>query len=143
MLTEFETNSITECKLTAMRLKEVLVFLLKITTTIVVMFLAAALLEIVVLAIFPRFYSFTFTMVCLGVAGVFSGLFCYGSVLEKISKQNVEKAALYSTLIIIAISAVLFFLMAPLSCREYNWPVKLFAITQGLTTFLLWKGKFQ
>jgi len=74
----------------------------------------------------------TFTVACYAVAGVFSAIFCYGALLEK--KDVNGKAVLYTMMTMLSVCALLFFLAAPLSGREYNLPVKSFAVTEALTT---------
>ncbi len=83
-----------------------------------------------------------FTVVCFAVAGVFSSLFCYGALPEKMASDKKEKAALYLILAVLAVCALLFFLVAPLSGREYSLPVKSFAVTEALATVFFWKNKF-
>ena len=125
-----------------MALSKMLFAVVRILGIHVALLLAGVLFDIFLSVFVPRPVFLLCTIVCFGVAGVFCGLFCYGSVSEKASKEHKEKVALYTALAIATICLLLFFAVAPLSGREYNWAIKTFAITQALTTFFLWKGKF-
>lgn len=82
------------------------------------------------------------TLVSFVVAGVFSAVICYGMLLEEIAPDKKEKVALHILVAMLVVCGLLFFLIAPMSGREYSLPVKSFAVTEALTVILLWKNKF-
>lgn len=124
-----------------MRFAGIIRSLLKITGITLSMLIAASLLDIVLSAFMPGFSSKGFTITCFGVAGVFSALFCYNFLLESNGKGHRQKTSLFMLIIMILFSGLLYYPIAPLSGREYNWPFKTFAITQALMVLFLYKQK--
>jgi hypothetical protein len=100
------------------------------------MLFAAAMADIML------FGFMAFTVTCFAVAGVFSAVFCYAPWSEKETSDKNEMAALYRLMLVLSLCSLLFFLVAPLSGREYSLPVKSFAVTESLTATFLWKNKF-
>ncbi|MGJ7031113.1 hypothetical protein [Niabella hirudinis] len=101
---------------------------------------AAAVADIIVSAVLLRLSSQALTIACFAVAGVFTAVFCFGltesaAVLDK--KNSVFRILIF----ILVFCALLFFVMAPLSGREYNGPVKFFAMAEVVTAIFLWKKK--
>lgn len=83
-----------------------------------------------------------FTVACFAVAGVFSAVFCHGALLERDASDNSGKAVLCTLMAVLLVCALLFFLVAPFSRREYSLPVKSFAVTEALTAFFFGKNIF-
>ncbi|SDE23471.1 hypothetical protein [Niabella drilacis] len=102
--------------------------------------LAAAFADILLSAVLLRFSSHALTIACFAVAGVFAAVFCFG-LTENTIPQEKKRMAGCILVITIPFCAALFFVIAPLSGREYNWPVKFFAMAQLAAGFFLWKNK--
>lgn len=124
-----------------MRFPGIIRLLLKVTGITLSMLIAASLLDIVLSAFMPRFSSKGLSITCFGVAGVFSALFCYSFLLESIGKERRQKTSLFMLVIMILFSGLLYYPIAPLSGREYNWLFKTFAISQALMVLFLYKQK--
>ncbi len=101
-----------------------------------IMLLAPALLDIVVVGFMA------FTVVCFAVAGIFSALFCYSALPEKLSYNQLERVALSLMIVVLSVCVLLFFMVAPLGGTEYNLPVKGFALTEAIAIVFFWKTKF-
>jgi|GEM_PF-1007394 len=125
-----------------MSLKSNTLTLLRCTGIKLLLLLAAAVLDIILSALMLRFASYALTIACFAVAGVFSGVCCLSSALERMEKEQREKAARHLLAGTAAVGILLFIAIAPLSGREYSWPLRLFAVTEVGTVFFLWKNKF-
>lgn len=99
--------------------------------------LAAALADIFLDAIF----SVAITPVIFAVAGVYAGFFSFGFIAGNIPKEEKKQISFYLFILLIVISLLIFFLLAPLSGREYSLASKCFAITQFLMAIFLRKEK--
>ncbi len=104
--------------------------------------IAASFLDIVLSALMPRFSSQGLTITCFAVSGVFFGLFCYSTSLDQLEIEERERFAKCNAVVTIVLSALIFFIVAPLSGWEYKIPFKAFAITGALMVLFLWKTKF-
>lgn len=125
-----------------MRLNEIIRSLLAIFLIVLLMIIAASLLDIIVAALMPRFYSGVFMISTFVVLGFFSGLFCYSALMGKAGNNRRQKLVRPVLLLIIICCALLYYPVAPLvGGKEYNWPFKSFAITQVLSAVFLWKSR--
>lgn len=106
------------------------------------MLIAAAVVDIILSAVLLRFSSAALTITCFAVAGVFSGVFCYSSAMELVGSEQRERASRHLLVLMAVLCTVLFFVAAPLSGWEYNWPVRFFAVAEVAVVLFLWKNRF-
>ncbi len=107
---------------------------------IILCFTVASLLDIVIAALAPRFYSSAAFIVSFGVGGIFASLFCYSAAVNMAVVKN--EFARWSVIIFIWITALVFiFLLSALEAGEYESAFIAFGITLALTTLLFLKGK--
>lgn len=127
-----------------MRVNEIIKSLLAIVFIMLLMVIAASLLDIILAALVPRFYSRVFMIVSFVVLGFFSGIFSYDAAMDKIENSRRQKSARPVILLIIICGALLYYPVALLvGGKEYNWPIKSFAIAQALSAVILWKSRLQ
>lgn len=127
-----------------MRLNEVIKSLLAIVFIVLLMVVAASLLDIILAALVPRFYSRAFMIISFVVLGFFSGIFSYDAVMDKIENNRRHKSAGLVILLIIICCALLYYPVASLvGGKEYNWPFKSFAIAQALSAVILWRSRLK
>lgn len=125
-----------------MTLKSSLLALLRCVGIHLLMLLAAAIIDILLAALLLRFSSYALTIACFAVSGAFSGVFCYSATMAAVANKQRENPSLYLLIFILFLGALLFFVIAPLSGWDYNWPVKSFAVTEVAAVIFLWKNKF-
>lgn len=104
--------------------------------------IAAAMADIILFALLLRFSSYVLTIACFAVSGVFSGVFCYSAAMAPVANEQRESISLYLLIFILFFGVLLFFVIAPLSGWDYNWPVKSFAVAEVAAAIFLWKNKF-
>lgn len=127
-----------------MRVNEIIKSLPAIVFIMLLMVIAASLLDILLSVLVPRFYSRVFMITSFIVPGFFSGIFSYDAAMDKIENSRRQKSARPVILLIIICGALLYYPVAPLvGGKEYNWPIKSFAIAQALSAVILWKSRLQ
>lgn len=104
--------------------------------------IAAGILDIVLSSLWLRFSSQGLTITCFAVSGIFSGLFCYNAALDQIATEERDRIAMRTVMIMTALCVLLFFVVAPMSGREYDIPFRIFAVAEEFMVLFLWKNKF-
>ena len=113
--------------------------LLAASLTIMLVFVAASLFDIVLASISSRFYSPAAFIVIFGVAGVFATTlgFMYG--IQAAGEKN--KFSRWSLVVFIIMAGLLFFfVLAKLEGGEYEPAFKAFGATMTISTLLFVKG---
>jgi len=112
--------------------------LLAAIVIIVLLFIAASILDIILSSVFARFYTIGVFIAAFGVAGIFAALlaFSYGMKLSP-EKNEWARWALIITNIVIA---VVFFLAVPRG-DEFEPAFKSFGVTLALTSLFFVKSK--
>ncbi|MBS1496857.1 MAG: hypothetical protein JSU03_08240 [Bacteroidetes bacterium] len=123
-----------------MALKNNILILLHCIGVNLLLLLAAAILDIIITVLMIGYSFQGATITCFAVVGVFSGTYCYSQVIDRTNKENREKVSLYVLIWVALLCGFLFTIFAPLSGGEYNWPVKLFAVTE-LVVFIFFRIK--
>ena len=107
---------------------------------ILLTFIATSLLDVVLSAFYPRFYSTALFAVSFGVGGVFAAVLGYGKAITAAPLKN--ELTRWSTIISIWITALVFiFLLSVLEGGEYKTAFMSFGITMALSTLLFVKGE--
>lgn len=116
-----------------------LILLIKIAATITGGLVAAAALDILMALLLSE--GMIMSVTCFSATSVFAALLCCQAGWSK-RYHHPKIMALLLLITIIAIAALLFILVAPLSGNEYRVPVKSFALVLVSTTLIVWCGKF-
>ena len=114
---------------------------LAVTGLVVVgLFVAASLLDIVLVFLQQRFYSQLLFITTFGVAGVFAAVMGYAVGMEQATDKNhFMRASLIGFLM--ACGLLFFFPLARLEGGEYESAFKAYGVTTGLTGLIFLKGK--
>lgn len=114
--------------------------LISASIIIIIIFVAASLLDILLIVFYPRFYSTAAFIVTFSVGGIFAGVMGYMYGMEKaIEKNETARWLLISFLIVTGL--LFFFPLAKLEGGEYEAAFKAFGATQALSSLLFVKGK--
>lgn len=106
------------------------------------LFVAASLLDIVLAALHPRFYSIAAFMAIFGVAGIFAGVICYSVAMGMATVKN--EGTRWSILLLLIFSGIAFFFpLATLEGGEYEAAFRSFGLTLALSSLLFVKGKIE
>lgn len=106
---------------------------------ILLQFIAASLLDIVLDALYLRFYSTAAFIVIFGVAGIFAAVLCYSKAVGMATVKN--EFTRWSVIILMIITGLFFFfLLAPLEGGEYEAAFKSYGVTLALSSLLFIKG---
>lgn len=108
--------------------------------TIIVVFVAASVFDVLLAVVSLRFYSRAAFIVVFGVAGVFAGTMSYTNGIGIVAKKN-EYARWSLIIFIIIIGILFFFLFAKLEGGEYEVAFKAFGVTTALSSWLFARGK--
>lgn len=100
-------------------------------------FIAASLLDIVLAAIYPRFYSPALFIVTFGVAGIIAGASVWGYQLEH-NEKGTPLPAWVPTVYMLLFALLFIFFLSPLEGGEYGPAFMSFGITLGLTGIFTW-----
>lgn len=103
-------------------------------------FLIAALLDIVLAAILPRFYSMALLAVTFGVFGIFASLFSFMTATDYATKngKNIKWPVI---IFLLAMGILCFTFFGMMEHGEYRTAFQSFGITLGLAAFLFAKDK--
>lgn len=113
-----------------------------VLVVIVLLFVAASLLDIIVAAIYPRFYSTAAFVVVFGVAGIFAAFFSYTYAIALAPVKN--EFSRWSVIItMIATGLVFFFFLSALEGGEYEAAFRSYGVTLALTSIIFMKGKIE
>jgi hypothetical protein len=109
---------------------------------ILALFIAASLFDIVLAAIYPRFYSTAAFITVFGVAGIFAAVLCYGKSIVLAPVKN--EFARWSIIALIWITALAFiFFLSALEGGEYQAAFISFGVALAITSLLFVKGKIE
>ena len=109
---------------------------------IMVIFIASSLLDVLLYALHPRFYSTAAFIVIFGVGGIFAGALCYAAAIS-VSPVKTEMARWSIIIMIIATGILFFFVLSALEDGEYAMAFKSFGVSLALTSLLFTKGKVE
>jgi hypothetical protein len=108
--------------------------------TIFGVFVVTSLFDVVLVFIFPRFYSNAAFITTFAVGGIFAGVIGYMNGMERsIKKNETDRWGFISLLIMIGL--LFFFLLAKTEGGEYESAFKAFGATLALSSFIFLKGK--
>ena len=103
-------------------------------------FTLTSLFDIVIAAIYPRFYAAAAFIVTFGVGGVFACIFSYSWAVGYAAVKN--EFTRWSVIILIWVTAALFiYPLSVLEGGEYKAAFISYGVTLALTTLLFIKGK--
>lgn len=111
--------------------------LLVLLIAVIACFVAASIFDILLAAIYSRFYSNALFIVTFGVAGIFAGFMGWSYQLEKNAKED-RVATWVLPVLMIIIASLFIFLLAPVEGGEYASAFISFGITLGLTGIFTW-----
>ena len=107
---------------------------------LVALFLLVSLVDVVMIFLYPRFYSLLLFICSFGVAGVFAGLFAYGAGRQQIPSINRRQETLVFALV--SLMGILFvFPLSLLEGGEYEPAFKAYGIGTLLGSFLVYRLK--
>lgn len=109
---------------------------------IIILFITASLLDIILAALHPRFYSSAAFIVIFGVAGVFAGIFCYAGSIALCPVKN-EFSRWSIMVLMILTGLVFFFWLSVIEGGEYAPAFKSFGVTLAMSSLLFVKGKVE
>ena len=116
--------------------------LLVTVLVIVTAFVVASLVDIILAAISPRFYSTAAFIVIFGVAGVFAATMGYMYGMQAAGEK--KESTRWILIIFIILTGLLFFLfLAKIEGGEYEPAFKSFGATLVLSTLLFIKGEVE
>ena len=99
-----------------------------------------SLFDIVLAALYIRFYSNAAFIVIFGVGGIFAAVLGYQAGMDRAAVKNeMTRWSLVSLIVIMGL--LFFFLLAKLEGGEYEAAFKAFGITMALTCILFIKEK--
>lgn len=103
-------------------------------------FVAASLLDILLVFFRQRFYSNALFITTFGVAGVFAGVLSYVYGMDAYSRKD-EKARWTLILFNMALGLLFFFPLAELEGGEYGPAFKAYGVALALSSLFFLKGK--
>lgn len=109
---------------------------------IIIMFVAASILDIILAVLNSRFYSTAAFIVIFGVAGIFAGVVAFHFGAQE-SPEKTESARWRILTIIIATGFIFFFVLAKLEGGEYESAFRSFGLTTAFSSLLFLKGKME
>jgi hypothetical protein len=107
---------------------------------ILLLFVVASIFDILLVFIYPRFYSNMLFIVCFGVAGVFAAFIGYVQSIGMAVEKN-EFARWSLIILMIVIGLFFFFPFAMLEGGEYKAAFKAYGLMLTLCTGFFMKGK--
>jgi hypothetical protein len=116
--------------------------LLICTGYIFVTLVVVSLFDVVLTALYIRFYSNAAFIVIFGVGGIFAAVLGYQAGMDKASVKN-EMTRWSLVSLIVLLGLLFFFFLAKLEGGEYEAAFKAFGITMALTCLLFIKEKLQ
>ena len=105
---------------------------------IIIIFVAASLLDILIIFIYPRFYSTAAFITTFSVGGIFAGVMGYMNGMDNATEKN-ETARWLLISFLIVTGLLFFFPLAKLEGGEYEAAFKAFGATQALSSLLFVK----
>lgn len=112
--------------------------ILAIIATIIIVFVAVSLLDILLASLYPRFYSKMLFIISFGVGGIFAAIlgYMYGK------EQAAEKSKSLKWELIAVLTAagfIFFFLLSKMEGGEYEPAFRAFGVMLGLGSLLFLK----
>ncbi|NOT51235.1 MAG: hypothetical protein HOP10_08150 [Chitinophagaceae bacterium] len=116
--------------------------LLATTATIIIVFVAVSLLDIVISAFYLRFYTSAAFIVTFGVGGVFAAVLGYTYGTEQAPEKN--ETIRWTIIIFLVLCGLLFFfLLSKIEGGEYKPAFMAYGITLVSGSFLFIKNKLE
>ena len=109
---------------------------------IIIVLIAVSLLDILLVVIYPRFYSVALFITSFAVGGIFAGVMGFMAGADYASIK--DEWTRWSLLVLIVGTGVLFFFfLSKLEGGEYEPAFKAYGITMALSTLFFVKGKLE
>ena len=109
---------------------------------IILFFTGTSIFDIVINAVYPRFYSTAAFIVIFGVGGIFAGVFCYTKSIDWSPVKN--EVTRWSVIILMILTGLAFFFpLAALEGGEYEAAFRSYGFTLAITSLLFVKGKVE
>ena len=109
---------------------------------IILTLIAASLFDILLVFLYPRFYSNALFIVCFGVAGIFASFISYIQCISLAPEKN-EFARWSLIILLIGTGLLFFFLLSEIEGGEYKVAFKSFGLTLAISTVFFMKGKVE